>query len=71
MVVYPNAFRLQSKKFKNKPIISKLHPVMMSSQTAYENINESYNTAAPSMKLGVLLLNLGGPESQDDVEGFL
>ena len=33
--------------------------------------NDIYKTAAPSMKLGVLLLNLGGPESQADVEGFL
>jgi len=32
---------------------------------------DNYNAAAPSMKLGVLFLNLGGPETQDDVEGFL
>jgi hypothetical protein len=28
-------------------------------------------TTKPPTKLGVLLLNLGGPENQDDVEGFL
>lgn len=34
-------------------------------------VYQDWATTKPATKLGVLLLNLGGPESQDDVEGFL
>lgn len=41
----------------------------MSLETAVRN--EVRNAVSPDIKLGVLFLNLGGPESQADVEGFL
>jgi len=47
------------------PSWNSLTPVTGETQT-YD-----WATTKPATKLGVLLLNLGGPENQDDVEGFL
>ena len=44
-------------------------PPTISQTDSYDNNNNNNNNK--DMKLGVLLLNLGGPETQDDVEGFL
>lgn len=53
---------------------SRLDAATLSRDTVYrtrQEIRLPPADANPDVKLGVLLLQLGGPESMDDVEGFL
>ena len=46
-------------------------PITSQTESNDDNKNNNNDANNKDMKLGVLLLNLGGPETQDDVEGFL
>ena len=63
--------RLQYKDSKATPAeVSARSNKLISTSSIKSNVMKAGNLAVPT-KVGVLLLNLGGPETMGDVEGFL